>query len=349
MNPPGLRNLTPSQAALHLGVSAKALRLYEEQGLLAPGRSSGGWRLYNPADLQKAASVLSLRTLGLSLAQIARVMSGDARAMEGALAAQEERLLRQAEQIDGTLRRLRTLREDLQRGETLDAAGLDRALGRDDAIGVGFELPWPWAGEWFALGDIPPLNFITGPLGSGKTRFAQRLALELPDALFLGLDRRGDDAAVRAIDEDAALAGRVQRTTEWLVEEGAVPTEALRALVVALESESPGILVVDMVEEGLCEASQRALMACLRARPGRKRALFLMTRSSAILDLDLAGPGETVIYCPANHSTPFRASLQPGGRGYEAVATCLGDAEARARTAGITAIASGGAAQRGAR
>ena len=54
---------------------------------------------------------------------------------------------------------------------------------------VAFELPWPWGGERFELCDIRPINYIVGPLGSGKTRLAQRLAEALPDAAFLGWER----------------------------------------------------------------------------------------------------------------------------------------------------------------
>jgi DNA-binding transcriptional MerR regulator len=64
---PSRRNLAASQAAAHLGVSAKALRLYEQQGLIAPDRSPAGWRLYDPDDVARAAAVVSLRALGLSL------------------------------------------------------------------------------------------------------------------------------------------------------------------------------------------------------------------------------------------------------------------------------------------
>jgi hypothetical protein len=65
--------------------------------------------------------------------------------------------------------------------------------------------------------------------------------------------------------------------------------------------------------------------------------LFVMTRSTAILDLDAAGPGETILYCPANHAPPWRVVPVPGAPGYEALASCLATPEVRARTAGTTA------------
>ena len=39
-----------------------------------------------------------------------------------------------------------------------------------------FDLPWPWGAEQFELRDVRPLHYIVGPLGSGKTRLAKRLA-----------------------------------------------------------------------------------------------------------------------------------------------------------------------------
>ena len=70
---------------------------------------------------------------------------------------------------------------------------------------------------------------------------------------------------------------------------------------------------------------------------GRARPLFLLTRSTAILDLAAMGPEETIILCPANHSPPIRVAPYPGAPGYEAVATCLASPEVRARTAGLIA------------
>ena len=37
-------NLSPTETAARFGVSIKALRLYEQRGLLTPQRSEAGWR-----------------------------------------------------------------------------------------------------------------------------------------------------------------------------------------------------------------------------------------------------------------------------------------------------------------
>jgi hypothetical protein len=92
-----------------------------------------------------------------------------------------------------------------------------------------------------------------------------------------------------------------------------------------------------MVEQGLDQASQEALMAHLRGRGPGVRPLFLLTRSCAILDLSMVGPGETILLCPANHSPPTQVAPYPGAPGYEAVATCLASPEVRERTAGVIA------------
>jgi hypothetical protein len=93
-----------------------------------------------------------------------------------------------------------------------------------------------------------------------------------------------------------------------------------------------------MVEEGLDEATQKALIATLRSRAAAgAQPLFLMTRSSAILDLAAVGPHEAILLCPANHSPPVLVAPHPGADGYEAVATCLASPAVRARTAGVIA------------
>jgi hypothetical protein len=92
-----------------------------------------------------------------------------------------------------------------------------------------------------------------------------------------------------------------------------------------------------MVEQGLDQAAQEALIARLRRRVPGAQPLFLLTRSSAILDLAAVGAEEVIIFCPANHSPPISVAPYPGAPGYEAVATCLASPEVRARTEGVIA------------
>ena len=335
---PSARNLSPSQAASRLGVSAKALRLYEQRGLIAPQRTAAGWRAYGPAEMARAHDIVSLRALGLSLAQVARVLGGDPGDLESGLAAHEARLLTQAQQIASTLDKVRRIRSDVARGQAPALADLAHVMDTSTRLAVAFDLPWPWGGELFELSDIRPLNYITGPLGSGKTRLAIRLAETLPDTRFLGLERLADGAlACSRLGEDAALKARAERVLTWLIEDGAQRSDALVALVMELEAEPHGNLVIDMVEQDLDHETQVALIAHLRLRSRNDRALFLLTRSSSILDLDAVGSGETVILCPANHSPPMCVVPNPGAAGYEAVATCLAAPEVRARTAGVVA------------
>ncbi|MGH2898856.1 MAG: MerR family transcriptional regulator, partial [Solirubrobacteraceae bacterium] len=137
---------------------------------------------------------------------------------------------------------------------------------------------------------------------------------------------------------DAALASRVDRALGWLLDDGATASDALRTLLVALESDAPGALVVDLVEHRLDPSTQEALGAYLRQRATRgARPVFVTTRSSAVVDLGAWGPAESMIYCPANHATPMYVAPYAGAAGYEAVATCLASPEVRARTEGVIA------------
>ena len=227
----------------------------------------------------------------------------------------------------------------LAQGKSPTASELVRLLGPTAGFSVAFDLPWPWGGERFELSDVRPLNYIIGPLGSGKTRLAKRLAETLPGAVFLGLDRleHGGAAARARLDADPALKFRIDQTLSWLVEDGAAASEALVALLVGLETEGAAVVVVDMVEQGLHQAAQEALIAHLRRRGPGARPLFLLTRSCAILDLAAVGADAAIILCPANHSPPTRVAPYPGAPGYEAVATCLASPEVRARTEGMIA------------
>lgn len=106
------------------GVSSRMLRHYDRIGLVQPTvRTSGGYREYSPADLCRLFHVESLRTLGLSLAEVGRALD-DADFAPGELV---------ADLITHTRRRIAAEQELLTNLERVDAAG---PAGWDDVLNI---------------------------------------------------------------------------------------------------------------------------------------------------------------------------------------------------------------------
>jgi hypothetical protein len=209
------------------------------------------------------------------------VLKGDPEGLEPALATHQAMLEARLRELAGMVEKLRGLRSDLAQGRAPTVAELAHLAAPAAACSTAFDLPWPWGGERFELQDIKPLTYIIGPLGSGKTRLAQRLAATLPDAAFLGLERSADGAAAaRArLESDPALKSRVDRTLAWLLEDGAAESDALIALLAGLESEGPAILVVDMIEQGLDHAHPGGRDRPSPRRRGPTRGRFSCSRA----------------------------------------------------------------------
>ena len=167
------RALTPSEAAKRLGVSTKALRVYEQRSLISPMRTEAGWRCYRQEDLAAAMQVISLRNLGLSLTQIERVLGGDLSSFEVALAEHAQDLDRKARKFQDTAERVRILRRNIANNGLQGLSDLQSLVPDAAQIIASFELPWPWGGEMFDVQRPRRLNFITGPLASGKTQFSK--------------------------------------------------------------------------------------------------------------------------------------------------------------------------------
>jgi DNA-binding transcriptional MerR regulator len=55
-----MEGLTINEAARTTGWSARMLRYVERAGLVAPGRSASGYRLYGPAELQRLRTLKEL-------------------------------------------------------------------------------------------------------------------------------------------------------------------------------------------------------------------------------------------------------------------------------------------------
>ena len=127
------------------GLTVRALRHYDEIGLLTAGeRTASGHRRYTERDLRRLYRVRALRTLGLSLEEIAGVLADpadDLTAMGELLAAQLRGLEAQAERIERLTHQVRGLlrsdreRVDARSGPVHDDLGDD--LGVRDLIHAG--------------------------------------------------------------------------------------------------------------------------------------------------------------------------------------------------------------------
>jgi len=160
--------LNPSEAAARLGVSVKALRLYEQRGLIIPLRTAAGWRTYGPDEMRQAAEIAALRALGFSLAQVTRVLKGDPQGLEPALAAHQATLDGRIRDLAATMAKVRILRDDLGRGRVPTAGDLAHLLAPTPGPDLVIDLPWPWGGERFELPSLRPLTYITGPLAAAR-------------------------------------------------------------------------------------------------------------------------------------------------------------------------------------
>ncbi|MDT0264738.1 MerR family transcriptional regulator [Streptomyces sp. DSM 44915] len=60
------RSMRIGELAAHIGASPRALRHYEEQGLLAPERLPNGYRVYDALAINRAAAIKELLDVGLT-------------------------------------------------------------------------------------------------------------------------------------------------------------------------------------------------------------------------------------------------------------------------------------------
>ena len=111
--------MTSGEIAKKAGVSQKAVRLYDEKGLLKPTEySDGNYRLYDKEALQILEKIVALKQIGFSLEEIRdNLTSGDAKDIEEALkmqlAVMEEKRYRIDMVIDAIKRTLARKDESL--------------------------------------------------------------------------------------------------------------------------------------------------------------------------------------------------------------------------------------------
>lgn len=117
-------HLSPTEAATKLGITTKALKLYECHGLVSPLRAANGYRTYGPAEMARLHQVLALKRLGLPLAKIAGLLRGSLASLDAILALQEDLLGREADRLSHALTLVRAARARLAAGDRLSVDDL---------------------------------------------------------------------------------------------------------------------------------------------------------------------------------------------------------------------------------
>lgn len=69
--------LTIAEFAQSSGLTARALRYYEELGLFTPDRTAGNSRIYSGAMLERARMIAELRTAGMELSEIVEAFQAE--------------------------------------------------------------------------------------------------------------------------------------------------------------------------------------------------------------------------------------------------------------------------------
>ncbi|GHG24993.1 MerR family transcriptional regulator [Streptomyces filamentosus] len=141
--------LTVGQVSARLDVTVRALHHWDEIGLARPSlRTSGGYRLYTAADLERLHRVVVYRELGLGLDRIRAVLDDGAADVSGALRAQRA-------QVAERIARLRRLGDGLDRMiEAHERGPLLTAEQQAEVFGPRWD-PELTGGARAAYGDTP--------------------------------------------------------------------------------------------------------------------------------------------------------------------------------------------------
>jgi DNA-binding transcriptional MerR regulator len=111
------------EVAKRAKVSIRSLHHYDEIGLLKPsGVSASGHRLYKDADIEKLQQIISLKSIGLPLSEIAKCL--DRTSLQGALQLQKEAVIDKMADLKRIEKTLEILLEKLELNQNLDSKEL---------------------------------------------------------------------------------------------------------------------------------------------------------------------------------------------------------------------------------
>ncbi|THV29105.1 MerR family DNA-binding transcriptional regulator [Glycomyces paridis] len=278
------------EVARRSGVSTRMLRHYDSLGLVRPtGRTVGGYREYAEVDIRRIFHVESLRTLGLSLRQIGRVLDDPAFAPSALIGdlieATEARLERERE----LLRRLRAVDASAPDGweEVLGIVELLQGLGSPSAARRQQAVLAPQAQ---APGDVLAEAILaeSDPNVAGALRWAAaRSEQDVAEGLAAGLASTDVEIRRRAAQALAELPGTEGALKEALADpDTAVRAHAALTLGRRGEAEATPVLI-GLVVEGANDVEAAETLRALAI--GNEAA----ERIADDLAAELAAPGRS--------------------------------------------------------
>ena len=158
-NVPEQSYLTVGQLARKVGTTVRTIQYYDQQGLLSPSaKGPGNQRLYSPEDEKELYRILTLKFLGLSLADIReqRDSVNDVDAFREMLSHTMEALEEDFQNLVKRLSVLRSLLNQTAQDNGVDWAEFARTIEADNATGEFF---------WHRMGEIAP-----APLEEGQAQ-----------------------------------------------------------------------------------------------------------------------------------------------------------------------------------
>lgn len=114
-----------SVAAELTGMHPQTLRVYEQKGLVTPGRSRGNTRLYSQRDIERLNLISRLTDEGINLAGVVRIFDMQERQIELENELEEMRL--RLRKVEDDLREYRT-RERINALARYDGAGPEQVM-----------------------------------------------------------------------------------------------------------------------------------------------------------------------------------------------------------------------------
>lgn len=166
-------HLTPAETAKALGITRRALRVYEQRGLVQPPKTCNGYRAYGPEALTRLHQILALKRLGVTLASMQVLLSGRLARLEDVLELQEAELAKRRLDAERGLALVRAARARLAAGDILtldDLTTLTKETTMTDTVPEWAEKMQPAIDRNFSGADKSAMAARAGEFDQAKVQ-----------------------------------------------------------------------------------------------------------------------------------------------------------------------------------